>query len=105
MRLATLPELRGQSFEDRLMKRIGELDAADMARDPADSSFERLETIELDPDSLAHRGPLDQLDLATIGRRIDQSDPERVQAGTPDSDLGIQAQTAAAPRLRHMSIA
>lgn len=76
-----------------------ELDSADMPFHPADRPLDGFESIKFDPNALSDRRPLNELDLAARGRRIEHAHPERTQSRPPNSDLRVEDQPLLSPRL------
>lgn len=74
-------------LEYRLVHGRFELDPADMPGNPPDLGLDPLQAVELHPDALAERGPLDKFDLAPLGREVEQADTEARAAAPADSDL------------------
>jgi hypothetical protein len=74
-------------MKNGVVKRSVELHPSDMAGDPANRSFQRLQLIELHPDPLANRGSLYELDLASFRRKIDQANSEGLHSRPSQANL------------------
>ena len=67
------PEACEKTLENRGVNRLDEIHAGREAVGPAYLSLDRLETVELDPKLLVDARPIDELDAATVERRVEDS--------------------------------
>jgi hypothetical protein len=73
-----------------------EFNSAKVPRDPPHRAFERLQTIELDPNALTDGRSLDEFDFAAFARRIEHSNAIAPNAGSADASLGGELQSVRA---------
>ena len=76
-----------QQLEYRRVDSVLELEARRMADNPADVRIERFEPLELDQHLIADVWPIDQLDLAAIGRKVVDADAIAGFARRAESDF------------------
>jgi hypothetical protein len=81
------------------------MDTADVPLDPAHCGRKSLEPIELDPHSLPHGRPLDELNLATLGRSVEHSNAKGVETRPPDPNLRCERDTISLTRVRGVVLA
>ena len=77
----------GQPVEYGLMQRMVELNAGDIARNPAHRTFDRSQAVKFHPDPLSDRGTVAELDLAASKRKVEDAPAGAVRSAVADTDF------------------